>query len=502
MKRSIDVILRVAADLTIVNISLLLGAVIRFVLDLTDIPARPVTLEALFNGYWIGWAALLISAFCLLIFSLSGFYSYGRAYRGRYKVLVVAQAVTLAYILFGFASYYLTGQLPVPRGVLFLAWAFNLAGAVGARIWSFAVRWVNTSEATAEPPLSSTSRRVLVIGGAGYIGSAVVKQLLENGWQVRVLDLLLFGTEPLERVGAIEKIDLRRADFRHLEQVIEAMRGVDAVIHLGGLVGDPACALDENLTIDINVIATKMVAEVAKGLGVDRFVFASTCSVYGSSDQILDERSLLNPLSLYARSKIASETVLQRATDRTFAPVILRFSTIYGLSGRTRFDLVVNLMAARAVSNGELSVHGGSQWRPFLHVEDAARAILLALEAPRAVAAGEIFNVGSDRENYSIGDVANIVAEEVPGAKVVSVPNSEDRRNYRVSFEKIHRLLGFDTTWTVRAGVRQVVAAMRNGSVGDYQNPKYSNVAFLQKDTQRPSRPEPTWADELVTRTS
>ena len=174
------------------------------------------------------------------------------------------------------------------------------------------------------------------------------------------------------------------------------MSGIGSVIHLGGLVGDPACALDPELTVDVNVTATKLVGEIAKARGVRRFIFASSCSVYGSCDEIVDEDSRFNPQSLYARSKVASEVVLRALNCGDFAVTCLRFATIYGISGRTRFDLVVNLLCAKAVREGVITVFGPDQWRPFVHVDDVARAIMITLQAPIEQVAGEAFNVGSD----------------------------------------------------------------------------------------------------------
>jgi nucleoside-diphosphate-sugar epimerase len=257
---------------------------------------------------------------------------------------------------------------------------------------------------------------------------------------------------------------------------------MDAVIHLGGLVGDSACALNEELTLEINLMATRMIAEVAKGSGVGRFIFTSTCSVYGANDQMLDERSELRPVSLYARSKIASEKVLIKLADDSFAPVILRLSTIYGLSGRPRFDLVVNLLTAKAVVDHEITIFGGDQWRPFLHVDDAARAIVSVLEAPLKIVRNQFFNVGSNEQNYQINQVGKIIHELVPEAVVVNKDDITDPRNYWVNSNKINQTLGFSPEWTVARGVEQVIEAINTGKVGDYRDARYSNIKFLKEE--------------------
>jgi nucleoside-diphosphate-sugar epimerase len=257
---------------------------------------------------------------------------------------------------------------------------------------------------------------------------------------------------------------------------------MDAVIHLGGLVGDSACALNEELTLEINLMATRMIAEVAKGSGVGRFIFTSTCSVYGANDQMLDERSELRPVSLYARSKIASEKVLLKLAADSFAPVILRLSTIYGLSGRPRFDLVINLLTAKAVVDHEITIFGGDQCRPFLHVDDAARAIASVLEAPLQIVRNQIFNVGSNEQNYKISQVGEIIHGLVPGAAVVNKDDITDARNYWVNSNKIKQALGFSPEWTVERGVEQVIEAIHSGKVRDYRDAKYSNIKFLKEE--------------------
>ena len=289
----------------------------------------------------------------------------------------------------------------------------------------------------------------MVIGGAGYVGSGLLAFLLEKGYKVRLLDRLMFGDEPIAEFKNNPNLEVVDSDFRQIDKVVEAMRDVHAVIHLGALVGDPACAFDEQLTIDINLAATRMIAEIAKGRGVERFIFASTCSVYGASDEVLNEGSSLNPVSLYAKSKIACERVLMQMASPRFAPVILRFSTIYGLSGRTRFDLVVNLLTAKAIVDKKITVFGGKQWRPFVHVNDVALAVFKTLEAPLEEVNGETFNVGSDEQNYTIDDIGELIKKLIPNAELVNMGDDTDSRNYKVSFRKIRKKLGFIPQWTV-----------------------------------------------------
>jgi nucleoside-diphosphate-sugar epimerase len=347
-----------------------------------------------------------------------------------------------------------------------------------------------------------TPRMVLVIGGGGYIGSALVPKLLARGHRVRVLDRLFYGLEPIRSVINHPNLEIMKADFRRIDKLVECMQGVDAVIHLGAIVGDPACALNRDLTIEVNLMATRTIAKVAKGYGIRRFIFASTCSVYGAStdDQLLTEESPLNPVSLYAVTKLASEQVLMDLASESFSPTCLRFSTIYGLSGRKRFDLVVNLLTAKAVIDGEITIQGGDQWRPFLHVDDAALSLLHTLESPLPKIHREVFNVGSDEQNFTIQQIGELIKTIVPGSELINQGLGGDRRDYRADFRKIREQLGFVPRWTVVEGINQVIDVIRDGEVKDYHSAKYSNVKYLieQEDPVSLVRNESNWAYDLV----
>lgn len=351
-----------------------------------------------------------------------------------------------------------------------------------------------------------TSRTVLVIGGAGYIGSALVPKLLARGHRVRLLDRLFYGFEPIRRVVNHPNLEIKQADFRRVDKLVECMSGVDAVIHLGAIVGDPACALDRDLTIEVNLIATRAIAEVAKGYGIRRFIFASTCSVYGASveNELLTEESALNPISLYAVTKLASEKVLMDMASDAFSPTCLRFSTIYGLSGRTRFDLVVNLLTAKALVDGVITIQGGDQWRPFLHVDDAALSLLHTLESPLPKVHKQVFNVGSDEQNHTIQQIGEMIQQKVPAAELADLGQGRDRRDYRADFRKIRSQLGFVPRWSIDEGIDQVIGVIQSGEVKDYRAAKYSNVKFLteEESTVNLVHHESSWAYDLVLQTS
>lgn len=351
-----------------------------------------------------------------------------------------------------------------------------------------------------------TTRTVLVIGGGGYIGSALLPKLLKRGHRVRLLDRLFYGYEPIQEIANHPNLEIIKADFRRVDKLVECMSGVDAVIHLGAIVGDPACALDQDLTIEVNLIATRTIAEVAKGYGIRRFLFASTCSVYGASaeNELLTEESGLNPVSLYAVTKLASEKVLMDMASDTFSPTCLRFSTIYGLSGRTRFDLVVNLLTAKALIDGQITVQGGDQWRPFLHVDDAALALLHTLESPLPKVHRQVFNVGSDEQNQTIQQIGELIHQKVPGSQLVNLGSGGDRRDYRADFRKIREQLGFTPKWTIEQGINQVIDVIRSGEVMDYRAAKYSNVKYLTEEESIVNlvNRESSWAYDLVQATS
>lgn len=446
------------------------------------------------------WPLTLLA---LVVFYFNGFYTYGRFYQGRFKAFVVTQAVCQAYLIFGFISYYVgdaagAGQLPFPRGALLAAWVLTLLMIVGSRLWqNIWSRFVHPENEAMSRLMNTDENLVLVIGGAGYIGSAMLPKLLERGYKVRLLDMLMFGEKPIEQFLDHPNLEVIQGDFRHVENVVEAMQGVNSVVHLGAIVGDPACSLDEDLTIDVNLSATRMLAELAKAAGVERFVFASTCSVYGACDEVLDEHSSCKPVSLYGHTKLASEKVLHRMATDQFKPTIVRFATIYGFSGRTRFDLVVNVLSAKAKIDGVITIQGGDQWRPFVHVDDAARGVVEILGTPLELVEGQVFNVGSNDQNYTITQIGELVHQQVVTAEMEIDDEATDPRNYRVDFSKIRNLVGFSPQWTVEEGIQQVLEAIASGDVVDYQDSRYSNLKSLT-EAGTSSFNRNGWAHELI----
>lgn len=330
-------------------------------------------------------------------------------------------------------------------------------------------------------PHGPDDRVVLVTGGAGYIGSHVVRQLLERGRRVRVLDNHLYGDEGLRDVKGHPRLEIIEGDIRHLRAMALAAKGVHTVIALAALVGDAACDLDPDETLSTNVEASRLLAEVCQSAGVHRLVFASSCSVYGAnSELILNEGSWLHPVSLYARSRIRSEEELLRRRDR-LSVTIVRLATVFGWSARMRLDLVVNTFVAHAYFHGKIRVFGGDQWRPNVHVQDAAEAFILAAEADDATVRGEVFNVGDNGQNFTVRQIAEMVKRELPKTEIESLDASADQRDYRVSFDKIRHVLGFTARFTVRDGIRELHRAFAERRVVAPDDERYHNFRYLKR---------------------
>ncbi|MHB1222534.1 MAG: NAD-dependent epimerase/dehydratase family protein [Gemmatimonadaceae bacterium] len=321
--------------------------------------------------------------------------------------------------------------------------------------------------------------RILVTGGAGYIGSTLVPRLLARGHAVRVLDLLRHGGEALLPVWSHPAFELRRGDVRDATVVADAVAGMDAVVHLAAIVGDPACAREPEVARQTNLDASIGLLAASRLAGVSRFVFASTCSNYGrmaDPEVLVDEDSDLRPISLYAETKVAVEReLLAAALDDGLCATPLRLATVFGVSPRMRFDLTVNEFAMELAMQHRLVVFGERFWRPYVHVRDVARAIEAVLEAPRERVAGRVFNVGATEENYRKQEIVELVRSEVPGAEVEYVHRDEDPRDYRVSFARINSELGFFPSRSVADGVHEVVQLVRTGLLQDVASPRYRN---------------------------
>lgn len=331
---------------------------------------------------------------------------------------------------------------------------------------------------------------VLVVGGAGYIGYHIVQQLLKKGYRVRVFDTFYYDKHVFDDIPKSMPLEIIRGDITDIYQLNLALQNIQAVIHLAGLVGDPSCAIDDNLTRHINVSSTRLLKEAVKAFGIQRFIFASSCSVYGMTKHIATEESRVHPLSLYAQTKLDSEKELLRDTFDNFHPTILRFATVFGHSQRMRFDLIINQLTAQAFEKGSMTLYGGQQIRPFIHVRDVARAVLLTLESPLSTVSRRIFNVGDSRMNYSIQSLAEHIAALVESRNHTKpvlhiLEHMKDHRSYAVSFDRIHQNLGFVAATTLQQGVKEIYMNLKKHRyVQPLTNKKYSNVkmtAAIQK---------------------
>lgn len=309
---------------------------------------------------------------------------------------------------------------------------------------------------------------VLITGGGGYIGSILAEQLLRAGHRVKIYDRFFFGRGLLDPLRKNPQLELIRGDTRCI--IADVFRGVSAVVHLADLSNDPSCDLDPEISRDINLNGTLRVARTARDAGVSRFVYSSSCSVYGngSGAEKLNEESPTRPMSLYAKLKLIAERELLRMANQDFCVTVLRNATVYGISYRMRFDLVLNLMTLYAFRNRKVFIlGGGKQWRPLIHVRDVARAFVETMLAPTDKVAGQIFNVGSDELNFQVAPLAAIVCDAVPYTQIEKTPDDHDKRTYKVDFAKITRVLGFRVTHGVRDGITEVLEALKSGGVDD-----------------------------------
>jgi nucleoside-diphosphate-sugar epimerase len=321
--------------------------------------------------------------------------------------------------------------------------------------------------------------KVIITGGAGYVGSVLTTLLLADGHQVRVLDSLAHGGDSLLGAWCHPGFEFVRGDVRDRSAVKKAVAGRDAVVHLAAIVGDPACARDPDLARAVNFDASLQLIEESQQAGVERFVFASTCSNYGKmkdADEYVDEDSEMRPVSLYAETKVAVEMALLKSRlSNGWSPTPLRFATVYGVSPRMRFDLTVNEFTMEMLTRKRLKVFGEQFWRPYVHVRDAARGIALVLNSPTEKVRGRVFNVGATDQNFQKQQLVELIQPYARDAVVEYVRKTEDPRDYRVSFSRIAGELGFEISRSVPQGIEEIARLVSERVIGEFDHSRYRN---------------------------
>ena len=321
---------------------------------------------------------------------------------------------------------------------------------------------------------------ILVTGGAGYIGSVLTRNLVLSKYNVKVLDSLVFGQDGISELVSNNSVNLFVGDIRNKEIIPDVLKEVDCVVHLAAIVGEPLCSKIPKAARQINEFATKHLIDSCKKSGVQRFIFASTCSNYGSSLGTVNENTPLESLSLYSETKVKAESYILDSKDDNFEPCILRFATAHGISPRMRFDLLVQEFIRDALIDKKISIFGPNHWRPLVHVDDIVSACITAIENSSNIS-GEVYNVGDNEQNYTKMNLAELVQKYIPSSTIEVTESKQDLRNYKVSFDKIKNKLNFNVSKTVEDGILEILDQINNNTL----DPKDSQFSNLSKAVER-----------------
>ena len=319
---------------------------------------------------------------------------------------------------------------------------------------------------------------MLITGGAGYVGSVLTNKLVTKNFDIKVIDSLVFGDDGISDLKQNKKIEFFNIDIRETEKMKEILKNVDCVVHLAAIVGEPLCKKIPEAAKQINEFATKNLVLLCKKYNVKRFIFASTCSNYGSSLEMVDETSSVQPLSLYSECKVNSENYILKINNEKFETCVLRFATAHGLSPRMRFDLLLQEFLRDSLIDGKISIFGEDFWRPLVHVEDMSDACISVIEAPSKLIAGQVFNVGSNEENYTKKQLAESIQKFVKNTEIEIVKSKNDVRNYKVSFEKIKNVLNFKPKKSIEDSIIEIMKEIESNGL-DPRDSEFSNISKL-----------------------
>ena len=335
-----------------------------------------------------------------------------------------------------------------------------------------------------KPKVSKKTKKILLIGGAGYIGSVLAQKLLREKYHIVIYDSFKFGKKSILKLKKYYNIEIIKGNTSDVKTLLKAAFGCDIMVHMSGIVGDQASELNPVNTIVDNYISTSVTCEIAKYLKITKYIFISSCSVYGFSKKksYLNEKSPTKPLSLYAETKLQSEKQILNKNNKNFCPTVLRLGTVFGHSPRQRFDLFINIFTLLATTGKNINVFGGNQYRPNVHVEDVAKAIILCIKANLKLIKNQIFNVGSNNLNLKIMDVAKLISKLNKKTKVINYSTKIDNRDYKVDFSKIKKLLNFKTKYNITTGVKKLFKEIKSKKFKNQNKIIYNNYKIESKE--------------------